>query len=302
MSNNLTFATCLMAALLGWFVIGGEPMIKEPRLTVSTVPVAVKGFPVVLRLTVYGPVHGAALTSFFDNVAEVVVLMRDKITSKEYTLSSYNRGSAIVLTTKEGEHRDAERQYRFMVKEGESRAALLELSSLQTRATSLKDIPIGEYELSVVFPHSRLKSDAVQLRLLSPSEDEQKALEGAFADPKQQVNWVSRLLNPKKEALDWGRLGDVASNQCAFYRLVVAALTGDLNRELVQEIKSSKVPEYLVPEREVLALEVSNAVSQTQDKTLAAALREKYPEISWRLDDIEQGHGSFLRFRREGGK
>lgn len=272
------------------------------KLVIETDRKVIKGFPLIIRVTAHGPQQVPRL-SIFDEIAYVNVIFVSKEYDVSYIISS-TRSQEIIVMAPDGRRNQtaSQRMFEVSLKVGERRTMLLDVSSLRPELGKGKifdGIQPGQYELLVEFPSSGIKSNAIDVEVISPSNKEKEYLHkvqsSGFLKRGEGVNWSKllrdRLPMPENKIR---KIGVDAQNQLRFHEL--------LSRALRSEIRTSKdaqlleVQEYLRPERDLLLMELgSSGVNQVESKN--EAFDKQNAGIKWRLQNILEGRADFLRYR-----
>ena len=303
-SNDICMAAVTGVILSACSVCASEAGPKEGRLSLATMPRMVKGFPMLLKLTATGK-QTIAKMSLFDEIAEVVVVLRTKPPAKEteYRIRS-SRGMETILTTRAGERVDAANRHRMQLGKDQKVAMLLDISSLRPelgKGLTADGVPLGAYSLRVSFPFSDMTSNAVDVELVAPSTDERKYLRELAKRNRVRRSW-SRMLREAEDLsnLNEASLGGTAKLQLSFHVLLSRVLSckGPLNEDVTRALGSRQVPQYLQPEKDFVLWEVamsSKAVAVPREKE--KAFFDANPELEWRLATVRAGSGSFLLYR-----
>jgi len=293
-----------------FFLAAGLVMITlceaadNPSIQVVTSDAAVKGFPIVLKVTAIGR-QIAPKMSLFDEHAAVGVRLKPKDEDgREYLIVS-SKGEGMVYTNREGEQIDAGRLYRVPLGAGDKRSMLLDLASVRPeigKGITMEDVPPGNYLLTIKFGDSGLESNSVPLVLKEPSQKEKAIAERIALDKDTGIRrtWC-RLLRTAWPITNVPAtaVSTEAASQLSFHQMLGKVLSSDkLEKVLVQDIRSASVPHWLTPERDALAIMVELATGSGASAGKAEGeLLEQHPELRWRFDDFHKdGVGEFLRY------
>ena len=288
--------------------IMAEPPVNDAHMNIQGLPTATKGFPYILKITVDGP--GTIPTAtIYDDTLPIRVTLDAVGTSRTYAMSS-SKGMDIVITTPEGERRDTDNQgmWQTPVERGKQQSILVDLASIRPevgRGTLFDDVEPGEYDVAVSLPGDATRSNTIRVRVVAPTAAEQEFLaevlqQGPFSLGKG-VNWSkalrSRVHLPNEK---WDRLNPTTKEQTAFHRLLADLNAPDktLGPDDENTVKAAALPKFLKPERECLLYEVTVAATGKRDEAEASRLTKQYPDLEWRLHDIQTGKKDFLRYKK----
>jgi len=278
----------------------------NPSIDVVMFASAVKGFPIILKVTARGPQVVPKL-SLFDEHADVVVTLKlGNEGGREYRIES-SKGEGTVLTTREGEQVDAGRLYRVALGGDEERSMLLDLASLRPeigKGITIEDVPPGRYMLSVKFGFSGHESRPVPLLLKEPSDEEVALADRMLSNRDTGIRrtWCGllRAAWPVRSVTTSTASGEAIA-QLSFHQLLGRVLSSDtLEKVRDQDIESAAVPDWLAPEKDALVLSIAIAAEpKEQADNAAAELVRQHPDLKWRFDELQKDKaGEFLRFAR----
>jgi len=296
-----------LVVLLNCFVYADESETVKPALSLETLPRMVKGFPMVLKLTATGK-QTVAQMSIFNDKAQIEVVFKTKPPVKEskYVIRS-SQEEEVIEASREGDRRDPSYRFRMYVDEGKEVTFLLDLSSLRpvnlNKNIIVDDVPPGKYSIVVSFPFSGMTSNSFDVELIEPSLNEKLFLDKVYKNKTKIWQKWNRILweNDDVSGLDQSLLGEVAKLQLAFHILLSKVLSykEPLDKDLVESIERSDVPNNLQPEKTFLAWEVAKSIdisflSPEKEK----AFFDENPGLKWRADEVNSGNKSFLRYRK----
>jgi hypothetical protein len=200
------------------------------KLFIETLPVYVKGFPMIFKLKCLGE-QSVPLITIFEQTAEIKVnfSQRGGDSNKVYTIVSYNPAIEIERITKDGFTAPGDpKDFRICVPSGEQYDVLLDIASLRgtKNAATIESILAGSYSVYVVFPFSGTKSETVDIEICSPSEEEEEFLRLLAERNTLRRSWSMRLITRDNfTELKWNVLGDAARSQIAFHAMLAIALS-----------------------------------------------------------------------------
>ena len=278
----------------------------DPSINVVTYDAAVKGFPVILKVTATGPQIVPRMSLFDEHAGVVVRLKLTDEDGREYLILS-SKGEGMVYTNREGEQIDAGRLYRVPLGAGDERSMLLDLASVQPeigKGTTMEDVPPGRYLVTITFSGSGIESKSVPLVLKEPSRKEKALAEQMLIDKDTGIRrtWCGLLRGAWPITnIATTPVSAEAAAQLSFHQVLGHVLASDkLEKALVQDVQSASVPQWLVPERDALAIMVAIAdESGASTEKAQAELMQRHPDLKWRFDDFHgDSVGEFLRFAR----
>lgn len=300
----------LLLGLCLFMVTGVTPASeKKSEILLESPDTLVKGFPAILRVTATGPCVIPKM-SLLNELGRVSVKLTSEKGGKVFVISS-NRGRELTVTTPQGIRRDSIAQKMFLttLSEGEKRTMLIDLWSLRPEVgegTLLNDVPVGKYSLTISFPSSGKRSNAVAVQVLNPTEDEKKFLDGIRDEGVLSrgvgVNWSKflrdQLIFPKH---NFPTLREEVRKQLQFHILLSRVLTMQpLSR---QKVKTLEVPKYLSAEKECLLIEIDTITEGKRAERKRKTFLDKHPGLKWRLGKTNEAEiGDFLEHRRSGKK
>lgn len=297
----------LLGAVLLPTPILAETPVNEAHMSIQGLPTATKGFPYILKITLDGP--GIIPTAtLYDETLPIRVTLDAVGTGRTYAMSS-SKGMDVVITTPEGERRDTDNQgmWQMPVERGKQQSILVDLASIRPelgRGTLFDDVEPGEYDIAVTLPGNAMRSKTIRVRVVVPDAAEQQFLaevlkQGPFSLAKG-VNWSKALRSRVRIPADkWDRLSAATKEQTAFHRLLADLNAPDktLGPDDENTVKTTPLPKFLEPEKDCLLYEVAVATGKS-DTSEAARLMRQYPDLEWRLRDIQIGKKDFLRYKK----
>jgi len=279
---------------------------ENPSIHVVTFDAAVKGFPLVMKVTATGRQVVPRMSLFDEHAGVVVRLKLNDEDGREYLIQS-SKGEGMVYTNREGEQIDAGRLYRVSLGAGDERSMLLDLASLRPEignGITIDDVPPGKYMLSVKFGFSGLESKPVPLVLKNPTRGEKALADMMLFDEHTKIRrtWCGllRAAWPVRSVTTSTASGEAIA-QLSFHQLLGRVLSSDtLEKVRDQDIESAAVPDWLAPEKDALVLSIAIAAEpKEQADNAAAELVRQHPDLKWRFDELQKDKaGEFLRFAR----
>lgn len=296
----------LCGAILWPSRIYASDSTNRALITIQGFPIATRGFPCVLKITVHGPGLIPNATIFDENMP-IRVTFSAVSSNTTHTLFS-SKGKDIIYI-REGQRVDYTDQEKWQtrVKEGQRQSILIDLASITPqigRGWLFEDLAPGEYNVAITIPGFVARSNSIRLRVVAPDEVEDQYLasiqrQGSFSRGKG-VNWSRVLQSKVRPSLDnWDRLSTTTREQTSFHMLLARLTASDnvLGPDDEIAIKTTALPKFLEPERECLLYEVRTAMGKS-DEAEAFRLMKRYPDLEWRLREIKVGGKDFLRYRK----
>lgn len=299
MKSKLMSLFVLFISVFSGFRADAQEGNREGKVLVELPRRITKGFPMVLRITVHGPLT-VSKTSLFDDTGDVRVHFKSNTDGTAWTIAPYRPRELLALP--DGSIiAEVSGIPQVVLAKGEKHAMLSDVASLG----NFDDIPPGEYSMTVEFPLSIhppfpvVTSEPVGVQLIEPSAEEAEYLEtvrglGLFKRGQHGVNW-SGVLRGRVSVPgdDMSKLRAEAKDQMEFHVLLSKALRSEIKSR--EEAKMFPVPEYLQLEKECLLLELDADSGKPQASVSQKEFSDKHPELKWRFQDKAQG---FLRFRK----
>lgn len=298
----------LLGVVLSHPSILAETSANKAQVELQGLSTATKGFPYILKVTLDGPGSIPSAT-LFDETLPIRVTFVAVDAGRTYALSS-SKGMDIVITTQGGERRDSNNQgmWQRHVERGKQQSVLVDLASIRPelgRGTIFYDLEPGQYDVTVTLPGDPVPSNTIRVRVVAPDTAEQQFLanilkQGSFSLGKG-VNWSRVLRNRVRLPADeWDPLSSATKEQTAFHKLLADLNASDktLAPDDENKVKMAPLPKFLEPERECLLHEVTVAATGQRDEAEASRLMKQYPDLEWRLQDLQAGKKDFLRFKK----
>lgn len=270
----------------------GKIVIEGPRR-------AAQAFPLVLRIVAKGPLE-VPRASLYSNAADVRVSLSQEDGAKTRTLES-NASIQFDVAGKEGRIiANGRGLVNERIRAEQQMAVLLDLSSLHyVEGGSFRDLPPGQYLLSVTFPHAKQTSEAMPLDLIAPSPADRAFLDeilepGAPPSRPRAVVWARVLRGarfwPIPVAKTKGLL-DPAKGQLQFHVLVYQIEKGEVRTR--EQAAAYPVPKYLELEKDWILLKLDRANKVAGAEEALQAFVGTHPEFRWRLRPAYPGSNLF---------
>ncbi|NUQ64496.1 MAG: hypothetical protein HUU20_18680 [Pirellulales bacterium] len=265
----------------------------------------VKGFPIIIKVTVSGP----AVVERFDLNSSTGAVRVDLIseTGQRYAIVAPSRTHMLEL------HRGAALDaVSTEIDRGESRSMLLDLQSIPgTDGLSMDDVPPGRFRLSITLEEARLEhatsmrptlgSNEIEITLLRPTPAEAQVIATIRDDGRHRlklrdgVRWGNTLVvGADLESHDLRGISPTAREQLGLHLAMTRFLSGRrrIDPEAIAALKAEKFPAHLESEHAVLVAELKRSVGTASPQELSS-LAERYPDMKWRVEGIARG-GSFV--------
>jgi len=297
----------LMGAALSPMPILAETPASATPVAIRGLPTATKGFPYILKITIYGP-GSIPYVTLLDDTLPFRVTFSAVGSGRTYSLSSSKEADTVIITPEGDRLKDGQDMWQMHVERGKQQSILIDLASIRPeigRGMLFDDLAPGEYDVTVSLSGDNAPSNTLRVNVTAPDVAEQQFLaevlqQGPFCLGKG-VNWSKALRNRIRLQNDkWDRLNSTTKEQIAFHRLLAELNVPDkiLGPDDEGKVKTTPLPKFLEPEREYLLHEVAITVSGKRDEAEAARLMEQYPDLEWRLQDLQTGMKGFIRFKK----
>lgn len=295
---------------------------QEPNnaITLEALPKAVKGFPLVFKVTIQGKQEVSSL-SIIDNDNPVTIHFKSDSDINEYTIKSFRIDYGVATI---------QSKHKLLIPEAQKCTMMFDAWALYVgngKQTSLYDIPPGKYsvfvELKTINPtlqiwnrlsadqkreieesgwkdyipvfEPTMSSNTIALELIEPSEQEtqfiKKMRKNSGEVYRDGVNWSAFLRrNIQIPGDNMSTLTDVSREQISFHKLISEVNIADEQSlvKSIDEVKNATLPGFFEPERQLLLLELKGNPAKERDNFL-----KKYPELKWRVEQLDSGKSIF---------
>lgn len=301
---------------------------QEPNdaITIKAMPKATKGFPVVIKVTIQGPLNAPYISIVDHSIGQcipVVVYLTSESDGKEYVIESNITIQELDMSTSDGlMFGRIIKPPTISIPNGQKYTMLFDLWSMLPEFwpdTCLSDVPAGKYRIYMTFnpknlklysayrifdPESQqilenLKSNSVDIELSEPTPQEkqffQKVQEMGRINHKNGVDWfkvLSNMINIPSN--DISLLEKVSRDQLSFHKLISDVNIADekLRNKSIADVNNAILPEYFEPERQLLLLELKGNPEKDRLELL-----KKYPQLRGMAEKLNSGNAIFLGFK-----
>lgn len=275
-----------------------------PSIRVEAFGEYLEGFPMIVAIDVYNPTDRATYYRLpeFDIFSDVAPV--------GFQLTRSEDGIKIDLPADAGEGGEGPPK-GFTLEPGEASRRLLDLTNLGP------DIEEGSYELRAEYAlrKGQPRSEPISVRVRAPSpEDAVIAERLRILNDRRELSWSSFVLEnwrtvylqppvPAEEiaelrAVDATGLSDDGRRLLAYYLFLHRATYGP---QSVAELSLTRVNELaggpLEAEALVLRYEILSARQDSAAADVRVAVLDRYPGVTWRLEQIERGRGRLSQLR-----
>ena len=283
--------------LLGPFAFGQS---EGSSLVVQSAQTVTKGFPCILKMEFNSTGKAPAASLYDEHSSLLFVHLVSRTNNAMYKVLSGING----VGDDEDECRRANWQLMVDVMKNRKRTSLVDLASLRVEKSPLEgevlvNVPPGEYDAEVIWTWVRPPKAQFRVKIVAPTPDEERVLskiQKSVGGEPSRIDWCRILGSGTSFPRDaWEQLSPTTKEQTAFHRLLMdlnAAKT--LGTNDLNTIATAPLPKFLEPERECLLYEVKVAMGM-DDEAEAARLTKKYPDLEWRVRDIQTNKVNFLR-------
>jgi hypothetical protein len=246
------------------------------------------GFPILVSVEVRNVDHGTFLTfepiDLFDVPGPV-----------SFTLTS---GDGHEWSWPSASHQEEEPPSGMPFRPGEAWRSLYDLSEINF------EVPPGHYKLVAEFAlaggYGISKPVPIEI-LRSDVHDHAIAKRLRASNDKHEPSWIS-FVTENWSTPNTAGLSEKARERLAYYLYLHRAAYGPIPIAKLDPTEPERLfgTGLLESEAALLRLEILHAAKQPEANGIAAAIRERWPGLAWRLRDIKQGHGLLTVLRRDG--
>ena len=259
---------------------------------------AVHGFPIVLRIVASGPLE-VPRASVYHHLADIHVNVSHIDGGTTYRFAS-SASMSMDMADKEGHIvADGRRFFNQRLDKNEEMAILVDVFSLDYGRGRFRDVPPGQYTISVTFPHAKRTSEAKALELVAPAPVDRAFLDEVVDSkilPRRReiVSW-SQVLGESKTwrvPIDKGQqLPQPAKGQMQLHLLLYQIQKGEVRSRRLAE--AYQVPKYLELEKQWVLLKLDRANKVAGAEQALQAFVKTHPEFRWRLRPVYPGSNLF---------
>lgn len=297
----LRFTSPLIVSSLFLVSLGGcvgATEADQRKIRIEGPSRAVHGFPIVLRIVASGPLE-VPRASVYRDLADIHVNVSQTRGEKTYRFAS-NASMTMDRADMKGHLvTDGRDFFNERLRKDEEMAILVDVFSLRYAEGHFRDLPPGQYTISVTFPHAKETSEAKALELVAPGPADRAFLDEVVEPeilPRRReiVSW-SRVLGESKTwrvPIDKGQqLPQPAKGQMQLHLLLYQIQKGEVRSR--RQAEPYQVPKYLELEKQWVLLKLDRANKVAGAEEALQAFVETHPEFRWRLQPAYPGSNLF---------